>query len=142
MVCPPIQQPGHEPRELMGSGPIPAMTAAISVCFRMLTYHLLVSGLNTHDPAYSPVIKHSNGQYTVFPTYTYIYIYHNCHLYSQGICHCFPLPSIAMFDYRRCIVDLQYPSPPSMSNIGNHGLVYGKTYRITMVLYGFPMFSP
>ena len=56
----------------------PAMTAAISVCFRMLTYHLLVSGLNTHDPAYPPVIKHSNGQYTMFFNiyiHTYIYIY-------------------------------------------------------------------
>ena len=79
MACPPIQQPGREPVSWWGRV-FPAMTAAISVCFRMLTYHLLVSGLNTHDPAYPPVIKHSNGQYTMFfniyiHTYVYIYIY-------------------------------------------------------------------
>ena len=77
MACPPIQQPGREPVSWWGRV-FPAMTAAISVCFRMLTYHLLVSGLNTHDPAYPPVIKHSNGQYTMFFNiyiHTYIYIY-------------------------------------------------------------------
>lgn len=95
MVCPPIQQPGREPRELMGSGPIPAMTAAISVCFRMLTYHLLVSGLNTHDPAYPPVIKHSNGQYTISNIYIYNIITATpIHKGFAIASHCHPLPCL------------------------------------------------
>ena len=92
------------------------------MCFRMLTYHLLVSCLNMHDPAYPPAIMDKA-----------LFFQYNCRLFKKGFSHCFPLPCLIT----GCTL-LTLNTHLSMTNIGNHGLLAGKTYRITMVLHGFP----